>query len=125
MPEKNLILVTLDTPKNLVRLAYVGDIGVEESRRREKALTEAIAATRPGFYLLTDLSQLNSMDLGCMPYITQRMEFARSRGVARVVRIIPDPAKDIGFNIMSLFHYPHSVQIITCATQAEADRALE
>jgi hypothetical protein len=125
MPEKNQILVTLDAPKNLVRLVYVGDIGVEESHRREPELTAALAEMRPGFYLLTDLSQLNAMDLGCMPYITRRMEFARRQGVARVVRIIPDPAKDIGFNIMSLFHYPHSVQIITCATQAEADRALE
>ena len=124
MPANNSILVTVDAPRNIVGLAYVGDIGVDESRRREKAITDALAAMRPGFYLLTDLSPLNSMDIGCMPYIIRRMEFARSRGIARVVRIIPDPTKDIGFNIMSLFHYPHGVQIITCATQAEADRAL-
>jgi hypothetical protein len=125
MPGNSTIRVTVDAPRNIVRLAYFGDIGVEVSHRHEKAISDAIAATRPGFYLLTDLSPLNSMDVGCMPYITRRMEFARSRGIARVVRIIPDPAKDIGFNIMSLFHYPHGVQIITCVNQAEADRALE
>jgi len=125
MPEKNTILVTVDGPKNIVRLSYFGDIGIDESGRHEKALTDAIAATRPGFYLLTDLSHLNSMDVGCMPYIIRRMEFARSRGIARVVRIIPDRSKDIGFNIMSLFHYPRGVQVLTCTNQAEADRALE
>ena len=124
MPEENTILVTVDATKNIVRLSYFGDIGVNESRRHEKGISDAMAATRAGFFLLTDLSHLNSMDVGCMTYITKRMEFARSRGVARVVRIIPDPSKDIGFNIMSLFHYPHGVKIITCANQSEADRAL-
>ena len=125
MPEKNTIYVTIDAPKNMVRLSYFGDIGVDESRRHEKAISDAIATARPGFCLLTDLTHLNSMHVGCVPYIVKRMEFARTRGIARVVRIIPDPHKDIGFNIMSLFHYPRGVQIITCANQEEADRALQ
>jgi anti-anti-sigma regulatory factor len=125
MPETNTILVSVDARKDIVRLAYFGDIGIEESRQHEQAITEAIAAALPGFYLLTDLTHLNSMDVACMSFIIRRMEFARSHGIARVVRIIPDPSKDIGFNIMSLFHYRRGVQIITCATQAEADRALQ
>ena len=52
------------------------------------------------------------------------MELYRSRGVARVVRIIPDPGKDIGLGILSIFHYPHGLQIITCENRAEALRAL-
>jgi hypothetical protein len=44
--------------------------------------------------------------------------------VETVVRVIPDPHKDIGLNIMSLFHYRRRVRIITCETLAEALRSL-
>jgi len=125
MPKNNTILVTVDTVRNIVRLSFVGDIGVEESRSHEKAISDAIAAARPGFFLLTDLSELTSMDVDCMSSIIRTMEAARSRGIARVVRVIPDISKDIGFNIMSLFHYPHGVQIITCENQTAAEGALK
>jgi hypothetical protein len=41
-----------------------------------------------------------------------------------VVRVIPDPQKDIGLNILSLFHYRRRVRIVTCKTLAEAMKAL-
>jgi hypothetical protein len=41
-----------------------------------------------------------------------------------VVRIIPDPRKDIGLSIMSVFHYRRGVRIVTCETLAEALSAL-
>ena len=64
------------------------------------------------------------MVVPCMPYIAKTMELARNPGIARVVRISPDRSKDIGFNIMSLFHYPHGLPIITCENETEADSAL-
>jgi anti-anti-sigma regulatory factor len=125
MSELNTILATFDAARNLVRLSFLGDIGVEESRRCEAAISDVIAASRPGFSLLTDLSQLNSMDAGCIPYIARLMDLARGRGIALVVRIIPDRSKDIGFSILSLFHYPQDVRVITCDSKAEADGALQ
>ena len=125
MNAKNTILVTGDPTRNVVRVSFVGAIGVNESRRHEKAIADGLAAARRGFYMLTDLSKMTSMDVRCMPYITKIMEAARRHGVARVVRIIPDPSKDIGLNIMSLFHYPHGLPIITCENEAEAERALK
>jgi hypothetical protein len=65
------------------------------------------------------------MELLCVSHIERTMDRIRTQGVARIVRIIPDPRKDIGFNIMSLFHYPEGLQIITCENQAEAERALQ
>ena len=125
MDARNVILVVNDPDRNIVRLTFVGDIGVDETQRHEKMIAETLAAAPRGFHLLTDLSKLNSMDLRCVPYIAKTMEAARSRGITRVVRIIPDPDKDIGFNIMSLFHLPRGLQIITCENEAEADRALK
>ncbi len=57
-------------------------------------------------------------------YDARVKELIREKGVALVVRVVPKRSKDIGFNILSLFHYPQKVHIVTCATLAEAEQAL-
>jgi hypothetical protein len=52
------------------------------------------------------------------------MDLCNKQGAARVVRVIPDPHKDIGLNILSLFHYGRKVRISTYQTLAEALQAL-
>jgi len=79
----------------------------------------------PNFHL-TKGSILNSADLE--PLVDQVdfiYHFAAAVGVELVVRVIPDPHKDIGFNILSLFHYRRRVRIVTCPTLEEAMKALE
>jgi hypothetical protein len=45
--------------------------------------------------------------------------------VSKVIRIIPDPRKDIGLRILSLFHYDRGVRILTFHDRNEAEKALE
>ena len=52
------------------------------------------------------------------------MDMCNEKGVEMVVRLIPDPHKDIGLNIMSLFHYRRRVRLVTCETLAEAMKIL-
>jgi hypothetical protein len=52
------------------------------------------------------------------------MDLCNQKGISKIVRIIPDSQKDIGFNILSLFHYRHGIPIVTCETAAEAMKAL-
>jgi len=52
------------------------------------------------------------------------MDLCNKKGVETVVRVIPDPHKDIGLNIMSLFHYRRRVRVVTCQTLEEARRVL-
>ncbi len=122
---KTRVLVAADPARNLLHLSFVGEIGLPEAEYYEKAVEEALAAMSGGFYLLTDFTELKSMEVLCVPYIERTMDRIRSHGVARIVRVIPDPRKDIGYNIMSLFHYPHGLLIVTCENKAEAERALE
>ena len=46
-------------------------------------------------------------------------------GVGTIIRVIPNPAKAIGFNILSLFHYQSDTTISTCEDLAEASSLLE
>jgi hypothetical protein len=124
MAAQNQVLVTSDPAANLIQCVFVGDIGPDEYAPFEADVDRALAPLSDGFHLLVDLTHMDSMDLRLVPAIGKAMELFRSRGVARVVRIIPDSSKDIGLGILSIFHYPRGLPIITCETRAEALNAL-
>jgi hypothetical protein len=115
----------VDASRNLLKVSYTKHVVVEDTRFGEERIRLLMPELKPGFRLLTDLSAVESIDLACVPYIRRVMDLCNANGVERVVRVIPDPQKDIGFNILSLFHYRRRVKIVTCETLAEAMRALE
>jgi len=116
--------VEVDRAANLLTLSYYGAIGPEEIVRCEEEAKSLLIELKPGFRLLTDLTELTSMDLACLPSIKRMMDLSNKQGVHTVVRVIPDPKKDIGLNILSLFHYEKRVRIVTCKTLEEARSAL-
>src|SRR5438270_10557647 len=73
---------------------------------------------------LADLERLDSISLDCAPEIGKVMELCDQKGVALVVRVIPDHTKDIGLGILSHFHYHRLPRIVTCANMAEAAKLL-
>jgi hypothetical protein len=124
MSSQPRVAFSADAVTNVFSLAYSDQVGVADMSAVENEVRTAIRDLRPGFSLLTDLSKLESMDPLCVPSIERTMDLFREHGVKLIVRVIPDPKRDIGFNIMSLFHYPHTVRIVTVTTAAEAARAL-
>jgi hypothetical protein len=116
--------VEVDKAKNLLKISYAQQVGPEDTKRVEELIPALASDLQPGFRLLTDLSSLESMELACVPYIKRMMDLCNKKGVETVVRVIPDPQKDIGLKILSLFHYRRRVRIVTCETLAEAMKAL-
>ena len=116
--------VEVDKPANLLAISYSGSIGPKEIMRCEEQAKSLLKDLTSGFRLLTDLTELESMDLDCLPSIKRMMDFSNKNGVDMVVRVIPDPKKDIGLNILSLFHYEKRVRIVTCKTLKEASAVL-
>jgi len=116
----NMFQAKVDKAKNLLKISYSQHVGSEDTERGEEELPVLLADLRPGFRVLTDLSTLESMDLACVPHINNLMDLCNEKGVNMIVRVIPDPHKDIGLNIMSLFHYSRRVRMVTCETVAEA-----
>ncbi len=76
------------------------------------------------FQLLVDFTALESMDTDCVLHIKNIMELCDENGVSAVVRIIPDPKRDIGLQIMSHFHYSGDVKIVTCENLSDATKIL-
>ena len=113
-----------DKPKNLLRINFWGHVTADQAKQGTDQLAGLLVDTTPGFRLLSDMTSLESMDTACIPYIRNSMDLLNKRGVATVVRVIPDAHKDIGFNILSLFHYRPNIHIATCKTLEEAMRVL-
>jgi hypothetical protein len=119
-----MIHVDSDPARNLLKLHFSQQVGPDEMKASFEMANSLLAKLRPGFCLLSDLRGLQSMDLQCALYIKQAMDAYNQKGIAKVVRIIPDPKKDIGLSIMSLFHYNRGVRIVTVETLAEAEKNL-
>jgi len=81
---------------------------------------ELMHRLKPGFLILSDLSHLESMDPACAPPLGTLMDLCSAGGLSTVLRVMPDPSKDIGFNIISRFHQPPPVRTETFETLADA-----
>jgi len=110
--------------RRLIKISWSGQVHSEEMRRCAEEVGVTAAQMRPGFRLLADFTDLESMDSAGAPYIGSVMDLCLARQVERVVRVIPDPRKDIGLNIMSYFHYGSKVRVTTCDNLADAMRQL-
>jgi len=115
---------SIEKPSNLLTIRFAGSVDAEEARLCAAQVQSVLEELQPGFRLLSDLSALVKMDLACVPFIEQVMDRCNDKGISMVVRVIPDPHKDIGFNILSLFHYRRGVRIVACQKMDEAQQAL-
>lgn len=116
--------VRSDETKNLLEAHFSGTVNPDEARQCAEEVQALLPRLQTGFTMLTDLTGMKSMNPKCVPSIEAIMDACRKAGISRVIRIIPDPHKDIGLTIISLFHYPRKVRIVTCETRAEADKLL-
>lgn len=116
--------LAIDRPANLLSIHWTGHVVPEEAKQCYEEVRQHLMDDSPGLRILTDLSGLESMDYACVPHIDRMMDLFNERGVDTVVRVIPNPYKDIGFSIMSLFHYRHGVHFMTCESLEEAKKHL-
>jgi hypothetical protein len=110
--------------RNLIEVRYRGRVTAAEVDAVCERVIELLPQMRAGFTFLADLSGLESMELDCVTGITRIMDSCNAAGIGTVVRVVPDPRKDIGLNILSIIHYRRGVHVITCQDHAEAERAI-
>jgi anti-anti-sigma regulatory factor len=105
---------------NLVMIFLEGDFDETQAQHFYEALESKISTLKKGFRALTDLSSLENFDVEAHHFIEKAMDLCNQHGISKIIRIIPDSAKDIGYNIMSLFHYSPEVEIHTYLSFKEA-----
>lgn len=116
--------VRADPSVQLLTISFSQHVNDEEMKRCLAEIKKSLMKMNRGFSLLTDLSHLEEMDASCAPMIGEIMDLCNKRKISVAARVIPDPGKDIGFNLMSQFHYSADVQTRTFENLAEAMRML-
>ena len=112
--------VELDKSKRLLVISAVQRVTAAEAKLAAQRVRELLQDVVPGFRVLADYRWLDSMDSASARYIAEIMDALAKKGVASVARVIPDPHKDIGLNILSQFHYGPEIKIATFETLADA-----
>ena len=112
--------VELDRTKHFLVISASQQVTAEQSKLAAKRVRELLQDVAPGFRVLADFRWLDSMDSAAARHIAEIMDALAEKGVVSVARVIPDPRKDIGLNILSQFHYGPEIQIATFETMADA-----
>jgi anti-anti-sigma regulatory factor len=116
--------VTVEPERQLLVIRYRGYVRAPAVARCAQEVRSALVNLNAGFRVLVDLSELERMETDCATEVKNIMRLCRERGVKTVVRVIPDPQRDIGLGILSYFHYGPEVQITTCRILQEAQDLL-
>ena len=112
--------VELDRSKRLLVISAVQRVTAEQAKLATRRVRELLQDVPPGFRVLADYRWLESMDSAAARHIAEIMDALAEKGVASVTRVMPDPHKDIGLNILSQFHYGPEIKIATFETLADA-----
>jgi len=116
--------VEADKSKRLVVISAVGQVTRKEAKQAAQRTRDILKDFAPGFRVLTDFRWLQSMDTAAARHVAEIMDTLTEKQVASVIRVMPDPHKDIGLNILSQFHYDPEIQITTFETLADALQSL-
>ena len=116
--------VELDLSKRLLVISAAQKVTAEEAKMVAKRIGEVLQNVAPGFRVLADFRGLQSMDSAAARHIAKIMDALAEKEVASVTRVMPDPHKDIGLNILSQFHYGPDVTIATFETLADAVQSI-
>ena len=120
-----MVLITSNKARQLIVITFIGAVTPSHFDASLKDLPALLSELKPGFTLLVDLTALRSMSEDCAPQVANVMDLCDRSAVKRIIRIIPDPSKDIGLGILSRFHYHHKPRMILCKSLAEAAKQLD
>ena len=116
--------VELDGSKRLLVISAVQTVTAKEAKMAAQRIRKLLQDVAPGFHALADFRWLESMDPSAARHIAAIMDALAEKNVASVTRVMPDPHKDIGLNILSQFHYDANVKIATFETLADTIQSI-
>ena len=116
--------VEIDRSKRLLVINALQRVTAEQAKLAAKQVRELVRNVAPGLRVVADFRWLESMDAAAAPHVAKIMDTLAEKGVSSVTRVMPDPHKDIGLNILTQFHYGPEIQIATFETLADALQSL-
>lgn len=115
---------SIEPERNCARVRFAGAFNAGEMQAAAARVESLLPKLKPGFSVLADFSRVDAMDLDCVPHLTRIMDLCREHGIGLIVRVLPEPTKDIGIKLLAIVHYRGKVKTVTAETLEEAERAL-
>jgi hypothetical protein len=112
--------IKFDKRNNLLNLEFRSNFDEQQGEILCAHLKKELLQAKKGFIVFSDLSRVDYFNDASSKYIQRMMVICNEHGVSKIFRVVPQKSKDIGFNIMSIFHYSKSVKIYTYNSVAEA-----
>jgi hypothetical protein len=115
-----MISVELNRSGRLLIISATGHVSAEEVEQTAGRVRDLLQQAAPGLHALTDFRWLESIHPSAAPYITEIMGTLARHHVASIIRIIPNPGRDIGLEMLAQFRYSAELPISTVETLVEA-----
>ena|SRR3982074_156837 len=119
-----MFIIETDSSKRLVVISVAGLATADEARDAAQRVRQILEEVATGFVAFIDFRWLESMATAAAPFIAEIMDALAAKKVSAVVRVVPDPHKDIGLNILSQFHYGPEIRVMTFESLADAVQSL-
>ena len=120
-----MIKISYEGGPNAVVVVFEGGIDAAQAQEALADLERVLPKGGEGFTLLVDYAAVDTMEPAVEAVVVKTMDFCNARGVTEVLRVLPDPAADLGFDILSREHYSKRVQIHTFRSRQEAQAFLQ
>src|SRR5215212_2550346 len=112
--------VEFDRSKRFLVISALQRVTADQAKLTVQRVRELLRDAPPGFRVVADFRWLESMDPSAARHIGELMDVLAEKGVGSITRVVADPHKDIGLNILSQFHYGPEIKIATFETLADA-----
>jgi len=119
-----MVSCSVDDCGEILTITYMDAVEPDQVELCRRAIRDKMQHLKPGFALLIDLTNMESMDQECAQVLGATIELCSSREMAVAVWVIPDPRKDIGLNLIARFHCWTPVRTHTRHNLAEAMKCL-
>jgi anti-anti-sigma regulatory factor len=119
-----MVSIHADPDRQILTFKFAGQVSAADMQLKVEDLSRELERLNSGFVAFTDLSELDFMENAGTAQIATYMDLCTAKGVGRIVRLISDPARDVGFQLLSVFHHEKGVRTITCANLEDAHKAL-
>lgn len=120
-----MVEVHADRERQILTIKLSQRVSAQEMESHLPRVNDELDKLKSGFIVFTDLSALEFMENTATDQIGTYMGIFNEKGVSRIVRLVPDPSKDVGFKLLAIFHYDEAIPTVTCETEDDAAKALQ
>jgi anti-anti-sigma regulatory factor len=110
-----MYLLGIDRTKNRVHITLSDRFDALQAKTLSEELTSRLEELERGFCMLCDLTTLEEFDPSAAKHYESMMDLCNKNGVSKIIRIIPNPARNFGLTVMSYFHYDREIPVVTCS----------